>query len=415
MLRREENELVTRIGAGTAMGDVVRRYWIPAALSSELPSPDCPPIRVRLLGERLVAFRDTRRRVGLLEEFCAHRRASLFLGRNEECGLRCVYHGWKYDVEGSCVDMPNEPPESSFKEKVHLKVYPTVELGGLIWAYMGPKEKKPELPKFEWTQVLEDQRFVMKTWQECNWLQALEGGVDGVHSAFLHRNLTVETTRAGISPTSRVMLTETRQEVSFTDYGLVYWSFRSLGEEGDLVRNFEYVMPIYTYFPARTGSNGPLMLNGRIWVPMDDENTMVYNWVYTLSDRALEKGWIERRDGRGPGEQIADFRKARNRANNWLVDRKVQKTETYTGIEGINAQDHAIQESMGPIVDRSQEHLGSTDKPVIAARRLLLQAVKTVQTGGDPVGTRPTYYEVRSKEWIVPPGVDWQVAVREPS
>ena len=156
MLLREENEFLTRIGPGTPMGELLRRYWLPAALGSELLEPDCPPVRVKLLGERLVAFRDTHGRVGLLDEFCAHRRASLFLGRNEESGLRCVYHGWKYDVEGRCVDMPNEPPESNFKDKIHLKAYPTVELGGVIWAYLGPKEKTPPPPKFKWTQVPED-------------------------------------------------------------------------------------------------------------------------------------------------------------------------------------------------------------------------------------------------------------------
>ncbi len=141
----------------------MRRYWVPALLSEELPESDCPPVRVKLLGENLVAFRDTNSRVGLLDEFCAHRRASLFLGRNEECGLRCIYHGWKYDVEGNCVEMPNEPPESNFKDKIHLKAYPTVEMGGVVWAYLGPEERKPQLPTFDWTVVSESHRYVSKT------------------------------------------------------------------------------------------------------------------------------------------------------------------------------------------------------------------------------------------------------------
>ena len=163
-MRPEENELVTRTGAGTPMGEVMRRYWMPAALAWELPQADCPPIRVKLLGEKLVAFRDTQGRVGLIDEFCAHRRASLFLGRNEEGGLRCVYHGWKYDTKGICLDMPNEPQETNFKHAVRLKAYPTAEMGGLIWAYMGPPEKVPPLPKFEWTQVLENYRHLSKMW-----------------------------------------------------------------------------------------------------------------------------------------------------------------------------------------------------------------------------------------------------------
>src|SRR5579862_8306075 len=164
MLTREENELLTRTGPGSPMGSVMRRYWVPALLSWELPEPDCPPVRLQLLGEPLVGFRDTSGRVAILDEHCAHRKASLFLGRNEEPGLRCVFHGWKYDVDGQCVDMPCEPPESRFAEKIQLKAYPTLELGGIIWAYMGPKSKLPPAPKFDWTQVPETHRQVTKTW-----------------------------------------------------------------------------------------------------------------------------------------------------------------------------------------------------------------------------------------------------------
>ncbi len=187
MLSQEENELVTRVGPGMPLGQVMRRYWVPVALSRELPEPDCAPVRVRVLGERLVAFRDSDRRLGLLQEHCAHRRASLFLGRNEEGGLRCAYHGWKYDVDGNCLDMPTEPPESTYRHRMQLTAYPTAELGDVVWAYMGPPEKQPPLPTFEWTQVPQTHRYVSKTWEECNWLQALEGGIDSIHASFLHR------------------------------------------------------------------------------------------------------------------------------------------------------------------------------------------------------------------------------------
>src|SRR5437588_1425539 len=227
MLSPEENELVTRTGAGTPMGEVMRRYWMPAALAWELPQPDCPPIRVKLLGEKLVAFRDTQERVGLIDEFCAHRRASLFLGRNEEGGLRCVYHGWKYDTKGSCLDMPNEPQETNFKHAVRLKAYPTAEMGGLIWAYMGPPEKVPPLPKFEWTQVPENYRHLSKMWQECNWLQALEGAIDNAHAGFLHRALTDKTTRAGLRGYWESSQTP-RLDVHLTDYGFMYTATRAL-------------------------------------------------------------------------------------------------------------------------------------------------------------------------------------------
>src|SRR6266581_760316 len=187
MLSREENKILTQIGPGTPMGEVMRRYWMPALLSRELPEPDCAPVRVKLLGEEMVAFRDTERRVGLLEEFCPHRRVSLWYGRNEESGLRCIYHGWKFDVEGTCVDQMNEPV--SFAQKVHIVSYPTVEMGDVIWAYMGPEELMPPPPKFEWVRAPSTHRHVSKVWQECNWAQGLEGGIDSSHAPILHRAL----------------------------------------------------------------------------------------------------------------------------------------------------------------------------------------------------------------------------------
>src|SRR5690242_20439361 len=161
MLSREDNELLTRVGAGTPMGNMLRRYWMPAVLSEDLPAPDCPPVRVKLLGEELVAFRDSSGRLGLLDEYCPHRLTSLFLGRNEECGLRCVYHGWKFDVDGNCVDMPNEPADSRFKEKIRQVTYPTAEYGGIIWAYLGPADKKPDLPGHEFLRAPEDRKSVV--------------------------------------------------------------------------------------------------------------------------------------------------------------------------------------------------------------------------------------------------------------
>src|ERR1700721_1642220 len=186
MLPSKENELITRVGPGTPMGDTMRRYWMPACLSSEIAEPDSAPVRVRLLGEDLVAFRDTDGRIGLVEEFCPHRRVSLYFGRNEECGLRCVYHGWKFDRDGSCVDMPSEPPDSLFKTKVTIAAYPTWEGGGIIWTYMGPREKQPPPPDYEWVRAPDTHRFVSKTHEDANWLQGLEGGLDTAHSSFLH-------------------------------------------------------------------------------------------------------------------------------------------------------------------------------------------------------------------------------------
>src|ERR687886_715559 len=197
MLSREENERITRVGPGTPMGNLMRRYWMPACLAEELPEPDCPPVRVRLLGEDLVAFRDTQDRIGVLDEYCPHRLASLFLGRNEQCGLRCVYHGWKFDVDGRCVDMPNEPPESNFKDRVRATAYPCRERGGVVWVYMGPPERMGEQPDLEWSLVPADQRFLSKRLQQSNYLQAIEGGIDSSHISFLHSTLTFEDRPSG--------------------------------------------------------------------------------------------------------------------------------------------------------------------------------------------------------------------------
>ena len=408
MLTREENEILTQTDPGTPMGEAMRRYWVPALLSSEIPKPDCPPVKVRLLGERLVAFRDTNGRIGLLEEFCAHRLASLFLGRNEECGLRCVYHGWKYDVDGNCVDMMNEPPESDYKTKIKLTAYPALELAGIVWAYMGPTDRAPAPPKFEWTQVAETHRQVSKNWQECNWLQSLEGGIDTAHAPILHRTISDDTARAGIAlSTEFVTGSVPTLEVDHTDYGYRYVGIRSLGEGGNFVRAYHYVMPFTQIRPpvARNMPSGA----GHIWVPMDDENCMVYNWSYSFGDKALTQAEREEWSlGRAPGNLMPDFRSIRNKHNDWLIDRQVQKTETFTGIEGINNQDQAVQESMGPIVDRAKENLSNSDMAVVHARRLLLQATKNVADGGDPPGVGPSYYNLRGIVKVLPVGAKWR-------
>ena len=415
MISREENEILTRVGPSTPMGALMRRYWIPALLSSELAGPDCPPIRVKLLGEKLVAFRDSQGRVGFVDEFCAHRRASLFLGRNEEGGLRCVYHGWKYDVDGHCLDMPNEPTETNFKDKIHLKSYPTVEIGDVIWAYMGPTDKMPALPKFEWTQVPKSHRVVTKTWEECNWLQTLEGGVDTAHLGFLHYGRPPAEAANDLRRTAPAP----KLEVELTDYGFVYAGIRPLGEAGNHTRVYQCIMPFHKYNAPPSGKTGDergevkkMTMGGHAWAPMDDENTMVFNIGYSVGKEPLT-GPVLGGTGLETVDIEAGFRKRHNKDSDWDIDRQAQKTKSYTGIEGIAAQDHAIQESMGPIVDRSEEHLGTTDKPIVAVRLMLLRAVRTVQAGGDPPGVGASYYRVRPVEKILPKGVRWQDALKD--
>ena len=409
MLSREDNELLTLVGPTTPMGDTMRRYWVPALLTREIPAPDSPPVRVKLLGEDLVAFRDSNGRIGLLDEFCPHRRASLFLGRNEECGLRCVYHGWKFDVTGQCVDMMNEPEELGFKSKIRTIAYPVVEHGGIVWTYMGAAPAPPP-PLFAWTQVPEQRRHVSKVIQESNWLQGLEGGIDTSHAPILHRVLKADSTRAGFKPKDPFVRGKAPAlEVDVTDYGYRYAGLRPLDATDLHVRAYHFILPFHQIRPSRDPQGLPLVA-GHIWVPMDDETTMVYNWVMTARDEPLpEDERLERRLGNGPGDvDQTTFRSRQSRQNNYLMDRQVQKTETFTGIEGINVQDRAVQESMGPIVDRSKEHLGPADKAVIQARRLLLEAIRTVRAGGNPRGIAPTYYALSAAEATIPREVNWR-------
>jgi phenylpropionate dioxygenase-like ring-hydroxylating dioxygenase large terminal subunit len=411
MLSREDNERLTRVGPGTPMGDTLRRYWLPALLARELPEPDCPPVRVKLLGHELVAFRDTRGRVGVLDERCPHRQASLFLGRNEDCGLRCVYHGWKFDVEGHCVDMMNEPDEAGFAHKIRTGAYPTAEVGGLIWTYLGAPDRRPPLPNFAWTQAPPTHRHVSKVIQETNWVQGLEGGIDTSHAPILHRVIDPSSSRPGFKTTDPFVYGKAPVlELDVTDYGYRYAGLRPLEDGETHVRAYHFILPFHQIRPARTApGRGYTGAAGHIWVPIDDVTTMVYNWEHSTTVPLTDEDRLERRLGNGPHDvDQVTFRSRKNRENGYLLDRRVQKTETFTGIDGINAQDRAVQESMGPIVDRSREHLGPADRAVIQARRLLLQATRTVEAGGTPPGVEPTYYGLAPAEAVVPAGTDWR-------
>ena len=410
MTSEVENELLTRVGPGTPMGTLMRQYWLPAMMSSELPSLDCPPVRVRLLCENLIAYRTTSGAVGVIQNACPHRGASLFFGRNEECGLRCVYHGWKFDVAGSCVDQLNEPAEHQFEHKVHITAYPTVELGGIVWAYLGPPERIPAPPKFAWTQVPQTHRHLTKVIQECNWLQALEGGLDTSHAPIMHRLLTDDAKRGGIKPSNPYVRAKAPNlVVDITDYGYQYVGIRPLGADERHVRTYHFILPFHQIRASQTEREFPADA-GHIWVPIDDETSMVYNWSYSRTDEPLnDEDRLERGLGNGPLHvDQTTFRSKANRQNNYLIDRAVQRSESFTGIDGINVQDRAIQESMGPIVDRSKEHLGPADKAIIQMRRLLRQAVITVQEGGTPAGVRPSYYTLRAALEVLPRDVDWR-------
>ena len=394
MLSRQENERLTRVGKGTPMGELMRRYWIPAVFTREVATPDGPPVRVKLLGERLVAFRDTKGRVGIVSEACPHRTASLFFGRNEECGLRCVYHGWKFDVDGNCVDMPSEPEGSGFMHKVKITAYPCIERGGVVWTYMGAAEHKPEFPELEWAHLPEPQRYVTRHVQECNWLQAVEGGFDTSHLAFLHTG-TVDPVRA-----------PQYYEVLPTDFGFICGSGRDApdGSGGIAWSANAMAMPFHKII-----STTPM--GAHVWAPIDDENTMNwsvdYNPTRPLQAEEMEKSYNHNyiHTENIPG---SDRAKA-NRDNDYLIDRQLQASgKSYTGIRGLGIQDCGIQESMGPIADRTIEHLGVSDTIIIKIRKLMLATLDAMEKGGTPPGLKGASYRVRSARFTLPKGVSFQ-------
>jgi len=413
MLTPQENERLTRVGRGTPMGETLRRYWLPAALLSELPERDGAPVRVRMLGEDLVAFRDSDGHVGLVDAYCPHRRAPLFFGRNEEGGLRCVYHGWKFDRSGACVDMPSEPPDSLFKTKVTVTAYATYEAGGLLWAYLGSPDRRPPVPDSELLRAPATHRHVSKTFEDANWLQALEGGFDSAHVLILHNQKIGDRSFLGDYEG-----TIPRIDVELTEYGFLYTGIRARGERQH-VRVYHYVMPA-TQIRGQNHAFDPeiLTINGHLWVPIDDEHTATYNFMYSdnpaipLTQRFIDESETE--IGRGPDQLDPQrpFHLKAQMSNDFYIDRELQK-RTMTGIPGINTQDIALQTAMGPVVDRSREHLGTTDRAVIVLRRLLLEATDAVAAGNTPRGTDPsTYRAVRAGNHIIEPGQDWHDALK---
>jgi phthalate 4,5-dioxygenase oxygenase subunit len=413
----ELNERLTQVSAGTPMGEVMRRYWIPACLSEELPEPDGEPVRVRLLGEDLVAFRDSAGEIGLVEAYCAHRRAPLFFGRNEECGLRCVYHGWKFDVQGSCVDMPSEPPYSKFRLRVAIKAYPTYEAGGVVWTYMGPTPEMPAPPNFEWLRAPETHRRVSKTGEHCNYLQGIEGGIDTSHSSFAHNN---DITNKRLL---RNLDTHPLLEVDVLDHGFRYGSIRNVSEDQSYIRVYQFIMPNQQMRAGLVDAEGKKKelpcLDGHIWVPIDDENTFVYNWKYAASDATPISTEVWRKAEHWGGRDIVDripgtYWLKQNPSNDYLVDREMQRTKTFTGITGLNTQDFALQEGMGGIVRRDLEALGSSDRAIQSCRELLVEAMDDVEKGVAPRGSdAETSSAIRAGEMIAPRGVPWRDATKE--
>jgi len=404
VLKAEINELLTQTGPRTPMGELFREYWIPALLAEELPDDDCPPVRVKLLSERLIAFRDSQGRYGLIDEFCAHRGVSLWFGRNEESGLRCAYHGWKYDVTGACTEIPSEPDDSTFHCKVKLTSYPLVQIGDVLWTHMGDPTRRPPLPEFEFTMVAAEQTFISKRWQECNWLQALEGGIDSSHVSWLHSGGLKSDPLFKGAKGNEYNLKDRKPffEVAEADGGLFIGARRNAEDDHYYWRITPWIMPSFTMVPPR----GDHPIHGHFWIPIDDHNCWTYSFDYHPI-RALTPAEVQAmRDGHGvhsaniPGT----YRPVANKDNDYLMDREAQRRgETFSGVKGIAIQDASLQESMGPIVDRRKERLVTTDAGIIKARHKLRKAVLALRDHGTvPPGVDPAHHRVRSAAVVLP-------------
>jgi phthalate 4,5-dioxygenase len=408
VLKQETNELLTQTGPGTPMGELFRQYWLPALLAEELPEDGCPPIRVKLLSERLVAFRDSRGNYGLVDEFCAHRGASLWFAFNEPDrdapGLRCAYHGWKYDTTGQCVEVPSEPENSAFFRKVKLTSYPLVKIGDILWAYLGDPEHQPDLPEFEFARVPSEQAYTSKRWQESNWLQALEGGIDSSHVSWLHSSGLKNDPLFRGSKGNEYNLNDMRPffEVVESDGGLFIGVRRNADEEHYYWRITPWVMPAFTIVPPR----GDHPVHGHFWVPIDDENCWVFTFDYQPVRALTESEVRAMQDGHGVHNEYVPgtYRPLQNKDNDYMMDREAQRRgDSFSGIKGIAMQDASLQESMGPIVDRSKERLVSADSGIIKARRKLMQAALALRDDGvTPPGVDTAHQRVRSASIVLP-------------
>ncbi len=411
MLSQEENDLLTQVAPGSPMGELARRFWIPILLAEELPAPDCDPVRVRILGENLVAFKDTQGRIGLLDAWCQHRGSDLFFGRNEESGLRCVYHGWKYNVDGACVDIPNAPEGETFKNKITTRAYRTVERGGLIWACLGPPDYSPDFPEMEWTRVPDSHRYISKMLLECSYLQTMEADIDSSHLGFLHSfvnsGTVIEGRTNGIEDFTAADKTPA-WTVNDTDYGVMLTARRDAGDSFYWRVN-QWMLPFYTIIAARPGDS----VLCQIKVPVDDRHAIAFR-VRWRPDRPLAHSELSTFRDKGvlfPEMIPGTFTTKENRSNNYLIDRAAQRNYSYTGIKSIPAQDFAVTERQHglPVSDRSREHLVSSDAAIIQVRRRLLRSVRQLMEGQEPPEARNgAAFNVRSLDLVLPKSVPFE-------
>ncbi|QYB07018.1 Rieske 2Fe-2S domain-containing protein [Rhodococcus sp. USK10] len=423
MLNKEDNDLLTRVEGDAPMGVLMRQYWTPVLMSEDVIS-DGAPRRIKILGGKYVAFRDTEGKVGVLNEACPHRGASLALARNENCALQCLYHGWRVDRTGKVVETPSEPADSTFKDKIRHIGYPVREAGGLIWAYFGDPKAEPEFPAFEWTARKPEQIYTIRVAQRCNWAQAIEGAIDAAHANFLHNDLMRrlagggDYTGGGGLQNLTLVDGAPKLEIQNLPYGFQYAAVRNAVSEGrpmQYVRTTQFVAPNWALFSAPEG-----WAFNQVFVPVDDENTIFYFIHARLDDENISPDYRAKiLEWSGVGELDENFHMDFHSGNMWrqdrdLMDRKKHGDKfSFSGMTGNQTEDLGVQESMGPIEDRTREHLGTSDLAVIRMRRLMLDAARRNKRGETPIalGGGFLYGEIRPGEDLIEPGVRWQETV----
>lgn len=414
MVTRAENELLIHVGPGTDMGEFMRRYWHPVATSAQLPEPDSRPLRTKLLGERYVLFRDSSGKVGMLDELCMHRGASLAIGRVEEGGITCLYHGWKFAVDGTILETPNNP-DCKYKERMKARAYDVVERSGLIWAYVGAREHKPPFRRFAADAVPDENRLVLRINLKVNYLQLWEGGVDSSHVSVLHTNQARTSWAAGrgvgvdLDPTKWSPMDDPSPEfaVEDTPFGYHYSATRRLppARADEALRHVRITPAI---FPTGRIINGPHS-DFLVWeTPLDDETTATFIVIY--SSKPVDKAWalatLGLDDPRVWTEADPDYKASWE--NGFFQDRDAMHAN-WTGFRGVEQEDAAIGLSYGPIFDRTRENLVAADLAVVRLRRRLLQAVKLMKEGQPALGADiADLSAVTAPDVDVPLGTDWR-------
>jgi phthalate 4,5-dioxygenase oxygenase subunit len=414
VLTAEENDLLCRVEGEAPMGRIMRRHWLPACLAEDVAAPDGTPVRTRLLGEDLIVFRDSQGRLGVIGEHCPHRRASLALGRNEDCGLRCLYHGWKVDVEGNVLEMPSEPVASALKQKVKHTAYPAHEAGGMIWTYLGPPDTRPAFERPAFAPTEDASVSIAKIVIDCNWAQILEGAIDSAHSSSLHSSdmVPARVERAGVTE-SKWLRPSTdkapRLEVQPTSFGFRYAALRrpiKQADTHDYVRLTVFVAPFTVLIPPNASYNV-----ANVNVPIDDTHTAFHFIAWGGGETPHPELWRKFNGAQVGVDVDHEYRKIRTRANHYLQDRQAMRLGDWTGIRGIPNQDIAMWETMGPLADRTRERLGASDLAVVEFRKRMVEAARTMQRDGVAIGCREPRVpqaELRSVEGVFSKTIDWR-------